>query len=394
MKIALIYESPYTPGRWRRFDLIYKHLKALGHEIVIVAFSDEDSRMNDVINIRLSPLFRMIGTFFYFLTLGYLSNPIRLLKCCIELKKIRPNVILFHYYDIGLFLILFRFLFKDSILVYDLNDLNIRMWYYKKEKNLLFRFFTWIEEVFIPKKVEKVITVTEFGREYLMGRGVSSGNIFVLNEIVEMEAFYNREAQKKREESFKDPRREKIVVWHGFIRHYQVDALATIMEGVALAQKRIPNLKLLIVGPIEDQECKGRLYSLAESLKIKVEFSGKVPTSQIPSILDTAHIGVQALPDELFARYINGVKLSEYICAGLPVLCSDLDGPSELVRGNGLLFKPGDPKDLAEKLVNLFNSDYRELMENSNKIAKEEFSKKAIKRKIREMGRFLKCSKV
>jgi glycosyltransferase involved in cell wall biosynthesis len=266
------------------------------------------------------------------------------------------------------------------------------MRYYKKDKKLLFRIFAWIEEVFIPKKVDKVITPTDFGKKYLIDKGITPEKIFVLNELVDRGSFYDGEAQRSRLTSFINPKREKIVIWHGVIRHYQVDAIVTIMKGMSLAQKEIQNLKLLIAGPIEDMSSKEKLFSLANQLKISVKFTGRVPASQIPSILNSAHIGVQALPNELFLRYINGVKLAEYICAGLPVLCSNLEGPAELVRGNGFLFKPNDSEDLADKLLKILRSDYQQLIESSNRIAEEEFSEKAIRRKIREMERFLKWS--
>lgn len=388
LKIALIYESPYVRGRWRRFDLIHKHLKSLGHEVRILAFSDSKSDMEDVVNVSVSPLFRMIGTLLYFLTFRHFSNPVRLLKTCLLLRKMKPDVVVFHYYDIWLFLIASRFMF-NAILVYDLNDLNTRMGYYRKKKSILFRLFCWIEEVFIPRNVNKVITPTNFGKRYLASRGADSEKIFVLNELVDMESFSDGKAQERRAESFRVTEKEKVIIWHGVIRHYQADAIAVVMKAVSIAQEKIPNIKLLVVGPLEKAQSKEKLSILANKLKINVEFTGRVPTSQIPKVLNSAHVGIQALPHALFTRYINGVKLSEYICSGLPVLCSNLEGPAELVRGNGFLFVPEDSDDLADKIIRLFESDYEEFMKNSNKIAKEEFSKEAVESKITNLLKFL-----
>ena len=389
MKTALIHEFPYSHGRWRRFDLIYEHLNTLGHDTRILAFSDLKSETKEVVNVSLSPLFRMFGTLLNFLMLSQFQNPVRLLKTCLLLRKMKPDAVVFHYLDIGLFLIAFRFLFRNTILVYDKVDLNTRMKYYNKNKSALFRLFCWIEEVFIPRNADRVITVTNFGKDYLASRGAESEKIFVLNELVDVESFFDSEAQRKRAESFRDPKKERIIVWHGVIRHYQVDSIVTIMKAISIAQNKVPNIRFLVVGPTENARFKEKLSSLTNNLKINVEFTGGVPSTQIPNILNSAHVGVQALPDAMFTRYINGVKLSEYICSGLPVLCSDLEGPAELVRENGFLFVPEDSDDLADKIIKLFESDYEELMKKSNKVAKEEFSKEAGENKIINLLKFL-----
>jgi glycosyltransferase involved in cell wall biosynthesis len=388
MNIVLILESPYVEGRWRRFDLIYKHLQ-LNNKVKILAFSGRKTNREDLMDIRVPPLLRMVGTAIHFLTFKLISNPSYLIKVCFELRKIRPDVAVFHHYDLGLFLLAFKpIFFKNTKLVYDLNDLRIRMGYYSKRETPLFKLFVWIEEVLIPKKVDRIIVPTNFGKTYLCKKSIDSKKIFVLNELVDLASFSDVEARKKRIASFR--KGERTLVWHGFIRHYQADAIAMIIKAIAKAQKKITQeIKLLIVGPFAQLKYKEKLTSLAEKLKVNAEFKGGVPSSQVPLILNTAHIGIQPLSNALFTRFINGVKLSEYICSGLPVLCSNLEGPAELVKDNGFLFNSDDSTDLADKILKAF-AEYSKLESNSRKIAKEEFSREAIKRKIRELEEFLK----
>jgi glycosyltransferase involved in cell wall biosynthesis len=390
MKIALIHESDFIEGRWRRFDLMYKYLKALNNEVKIFAFSRRETNREDVVDIRVTPLTRMVGTAIHFLTFKLISNPSYLIKVCFELRKIEPDIVIFHHYDLGLFLLAFKqILFKNTKLVYDLNDLRIRMGYYNQRETPLFKFFAWIEEVFISRHVDGIIVPTNFGKSYLAGRGIDSKKIFILNELVDLESFHDAAAQKRRYETFTDPTKEKKLIWHGFIRHYQVDGIAGVIKAISIVQEKIPKIKLLIVGPSQHPEFMEKLILLAQRLNIDVEFTGKVQSLQMPMILNTAHVGIQPLPKALFTRFINGVKLSEYICSGLPVLCSNLEGPAELIRGNGLLFDPKDIRDLADKIIKIFESDYEELMDNSNKIAVEEFSHTAIEKKISDLVKFL-----
>src|SRR3990172_2405672 len=108
MKIALILESPYSMGRWRRFDLMYKHLKGLGNDVNIIAFSGKETGQEDVIDVCVSIPFRMIGTFFHFLSFKWFSNVSYLIKACLEVRRFKPDVVVFQWYDLGLFLLVFK----------------------------------------------------------------------------------------------------------------------------------------------------------------------------------------------------------------------------------------------------------------------------------------------
>lgn len=68
----------------------------------------------------------------------------------------------------------------------------------------------------------------------------------------------------------------------------------------------------------------------------------------IPAIAAGAFIGVQSSKWEGF-----GLPVIEFMSAGVPVIASDVDGLNGIVAGAGLLFEPGNEKDLAEKINSL-----------------------------------------
>lgn len=82
----------------------------------------------------------------------------------------------------------------------------------------------------------------------------------------------------------------------------------------------------------------------------RCRFLGNV--CDIVSLMRKATIGVQSSHWEGF-----GLTAIEFMAAGVPVIASDVPGLGNVVKGAGLLCKPHDPVDLAEK-INLLTSDY------------------------------------
>lgn len=92
-----------------------------------------------------------------------------------------------------------------------------------------------------------------------------------------------------------------------------------------------------------------RLQALATDLKLqnRVRFSGGIPPERVPELM--ANSAVLVLPSYREGR--SNVVL-EGMAAGRVIVASDIPGVRELIRHgeNGLLFKAGDPVDLAAVL--------------------------------------------
>lgn len=116
----------------------------------------------------------------------------------------------------------------------------------------------------------------------------------------------------------------------------------TLLKAMNLLPKKY---KLLLVGDGPKLEL---LKSLSSQLKVanRVNFLGT--RNDIGSILKTSDIAVQSSNFEGF-----GLAAVEAMAAGVPVIASDVEGLRDVVSGAGVLFKKGDAKELAKKILEI-----------------------------------------
>jgi glycosyltransferase involved in cell wall biosynthesis len=109
------------------------------------------------------------------------------------------------------------------------------------------------------------------------------------------------------------------------------------------AMRRLPtDVRLCIVGGGRQQANLEQLAS-DEEVDERIEFTGHLPYEEIPARYAAAdafvHPGVWPEP---FGRTIL-----EALEAGIPVVCTDIGGPPEVVPDKDLLCPPADPDGLA-----------------------------------------------
>lgn len=124
------------------------------------------------------------------------------------------------------------------------------------------------------------------------------------------------------------------------------------------ALSRLPRSRGLIVGGHETEPDLGRLKAFAEHLGIasRVTFTGLVPPSRVPELLQTAD--VLALPNPASAistQFTSPLKLFEYMAARRPIVASDLPAVREVLshEATALLVPPADPAALASAVQRL-----------------------------------------
>lgn len=98
------------------------------------------------------------------------------------------------------------------------------------------------------------------------------------------------------------------------------------------------------------QKGNGPLPGAAEIMD-RIRFAGFVPNDELPAYYAAADIFcAPSLGGESF-----GIVLLEANACGTPVVCSDIAGYSAVLNatGGGVLFRNGDPADLAQRLIDL-----------------------------------------
>lgn len=162
---------------------------------------------------------------------------------------------------------------------------------------------------------------------------------------------------------------EKILLFFGNIAPYKgledlIRALAALIEE--------DQFRLVIAGPVKDKGCEGYWRELEKMIKDL-------------RLSDYVHKEVRLIPDEdvgVFFKasdvsvlpykriYQSAVLLLSYR-QGLPVIAADVGSLREdIVEGQtGLIFRAGDPADLAAKIRTYFASDlFRDLESNGQRI--------------------------
>lgn len=110
--------------------------------------------------------------------------------------------------------------------------------------------------------------------------------------------------------------------------------------------------RLRIVGEGPQEE---RLRALARDMGVadRVEFSGWVPYDQIPTVYAATDLFVHP---GIWPEPLNRTVL-EAMQAGLPVVCTDIGGPPEVIPDEEFLCEPGDSKRLAAAIKRAHRSD-------------------------------------
>jgi glycosyltransferase involved in cell wall biosynthesis len=159
------------------------------------------------------------------------------------------------------------------------------------------------------------------------------------------------------------------------------------VEAAKLLNPQFPGVKFVLVGASDDENPKAirkeQLIQWMETYPF-IEWWGAKEPEEMPQVIACSTIIV--LPS-----YHEGLPkvLLEAAAAGRPLVATDIPGCKEIVRDgvNGLLVKPRDPLDLANKIKTLLEDmQYAKKMgEKSRKIALEEFEQDIVVNKTLEL---------
>lgn len=156
---------------------------------------------------------------------------------------------------------------------------------------------------------------------------------------------------------------KKSILFVGrFDRHKGGDVIINAFRDLAAA---LPDIALQFVGPdrgfVDDQ---GRTHRLVEFLdanlpaaaRARVHVHGELPADRIEGLRRQARVTVVPSRYETF-----GFTVAEALAYACPTVAADSGGIPEVLLGDrtGLLFKPGDPADLAAKIRILWENPQR-----------------------------------
>jgi glycosyltransferase involved in cell wall biosynthesis len=151
------------------------------------------------------------------------------------------------------------------------------------------------------------------------------------------------------------PRSRKFtLLYHGTVgsRH----GLDIAVHAVALAREDVEDLELRIIGDGDYFERVRRLVDelgVQDNVVLEQQF---FPIEQLLPVIEQAGVGIVPILDDPFTRFMLPVKLLEYVAVGVPVIASQTDTIRAYFDGTMIcLCAPGDPEDLAAKIVELYD---------------------------------------
>jgi glycosyltransferase involved in cell wall biosynthesis len=136
----------------------------------------------------------------------------------------------------------------------------------------------------------------------------------------------------------------------------------TCIEAARILKARgIPfTMEFMGTGEKRNMDILGKLTK-NHGLENEVLWRGFIPHRELPEHLSKAHIGLSPLPDIEAYRVSSPTKVFEYMAMGLAIIASDMLAHRDLIEAGktGLLFRPDDPEDLADKAQALYSNPNR-----------------------------------
>jgi len=386
----------YRKG-WQRFDIITSELRKAGHEVHVIGlkrkWNNKKQKMfgyfeqnNEAINIiepRWSSMIDVVMDRFF------IANFFEAVMFLILYLKIKPDVVIIQDEPVGFsfWFTIFSKIFKIKTFV-DYQDLIVRLVSYLNKKGFLYKLGILINERIVPRNAKGLIVTTEFGKKYF---SPVARQIFIIRELVDPENYNDISDEIKNQviSKFNINLKKYKILWVGYIGPRHLKSLVMLFKAV----NDIPykeKIQIIIVGSGDHLQY---LVQLSKTLSLDVVYTDYLPpvSQSLIALYKLSHIGFMSGVDELFMHFVAGLKLSEYLASGLPVIAPSLYGIKEVIKDNGVLYNPNNINDLKQKIIFMLNVDLKEMSLQSKRIARELLSPMAFRNILNDFINFLKC---
>ncbi|HZR04066.1 MAG TPA: TIGR04063 family PEP-CTERM/XrtA system glycosyltransferase [Burkholderiales bacterium] len=228
-------------------------------------------------------------------------------------------------------------------------------------------------ETMALKRADAVTTICEGLRRDIVERGVPADKVTVIPNAVDIDAFKLSEEPDpilKQRLGLND----KVVV--GFIgSFYAYEGLGLLLRAAPLMLRRVPNLKLLLVGG-GPQEAELRALAAELDVADQVIFTGRVPHDQVGLYYDLIDVLAYPRLSMRLTDLVTPLKPLECMAQGRLLVASDVGGHRELIQDDktGLLFTAGSTESLARRIIDLIEQPQRwaELRTNARRFVETE----------------------
>ena len=217
---------------------------------------------------------------------------------------------------------------------------------------------------------DHIFTVTDQLKERYLAVGAKPEDVtVVLNFPAAVNLRGDRTEVRRGVDGVSD--RPFTIVCHGSIEErYGHD---TLLLAARIARADIPNLAVIITGR---GSALSRMLDLIDELGLGdvATYEGWVSQERLAEILAAADVGVVAQKASPYSHLVHTDKMCDYFVVGLPVIASRLKAVSGTFDDSVVeYFEPGNPEDLAAKMMRLYRDQGRraELSRNGRRAEME-----------------------
>jgi len=236
--------------------------------------------------------------------------------------------------------------------------------YFKKNDEYIFK--TW-------KEVDAIIRMRKMDIYKFSQAEVNIDRLFYIPNGFDQEKFHPENSQLARRE-LKLPFSKKIII--NVAQMYSpVKGHKYLVEAMKIVLEQRVDVLCIMIG---DGVLRGKIENQAKSLGEYIKFVGSKPHNEIPLWMNAADLFVLPSLRESF-----GIVQIEAMACGVPIVATRNGGSEEIITSEdyGLLCEPGNPEDLAEKILTALEKEWnREKIRNyAEQFTWENIAKKTLK---------------
>ncbi len=214
----------------------------------------------------------------------------------------------------------------------------------------------------VMRQADAVVCICEQLRQEVIRRGVAPQRVFVVPNAVDTSVFHppspsEVDAQAAASAGFQDVRRRLRFPTLGYVGSIRrLEGVEELVRGAAEVVRRGYEVSLLVVGRGPGLDGLRRLAQ-EEGIGDRTVFTGSVPHEQVSLYYSLLDVFVISRPALRVTKLVTPLKPLEAMAMGKALITSDLPALREIVKDGetGLLYRPGDVGDLAEKCIRLLD---------------------------------------
>jgi glycosyltransferase involved in cell wall biosynthesis len=236
--------------------------------------------------------------------------------------------------------------FRGTPIILDIRDILPEFYASKfgvSENSLGFRFLCLAERL-CAKFASHVIIANHTWQERLLSRSVNPGGSTVVLNVPDRSIFTPSKKSKDVGDRF-------LILYHGTLNWHQ--GLDVAVRAFAKVKDLAPEAEFHIYG---DGPATADLLLLIEQLQLenRVLLHERIPLREIPSVLETAKLGIVPKRKDNFGNEAFSTKILEFMAMGVPVVVSDTKIDRHYFDDSVVRFFRGeDENDLAHAILDL-----------------------------------------